>query len=103
MEWDGRDLHVVIDHPNRSSVDDKLFRWQFESDKTNIVARDTTVAGLLVEAGIFGSKNGARNNWRRGFEFEEGMTRWERVGRLRRNIYVLKLPEDFPPYEDACL
>lgn len=102
LNWEGRDLHIVIDHPNRGKEDDHLFRKiVFESDVINVVPRETTVYQILEMAGLFKSRNEARRCWTRETVLKDGMTRWERVGKLKRNIYILKLPDNFPIYTDA--
>lgn len=96
MIWDNNDLHIVIDHPSRDAEDDKLFRKIiFESEVINIVPRGTSLLDILVESGFFKSKNEARKNWSRG-EMVSGMNRFERIGKMKRNLYILNLPDDFP-------
>lgn len=94
MKWDGNDLHVVVDHPNRYGLDDRLFQEiVFESDQVNIVDRKLQLLDILVQSGLFKSRNDARKNWNRSFVMKEGMNRFERFGKLKRNIYILCLPE----------
>ena len=86
----------VIDHPNRTEFDDELFRKHvFESPDVTILPQGSDVYDVLKASGFFKSKNEAKRNWKEG-PLKVGMNRFEGIGKLRRNIYVLKLPDDFP-------
>jgi hypothetical protein len=90
------DYHAVIDHPNRTAFDDQLFfKIVFESSDVHIFPQGSDVYDVLKEAGFFPSKNEARRQWRYG-SLRQGMNRFEGIGKLRKNLYVLKLPDDFP-------
>lgn len=88
------DFNAVIHHPNRCEFDDELDRRiVFESDDIVYFPVGSTIFDVLVKAGFFPSKNEARRNWDRG-ELKDGFNRFERVGKLKRNLYVLKLPDN---------
>lgn len=96
MKFDGDDLHVVIDHPNRTRYDEDIFkRVVFESSIVNYLPRGATIFEILFQGGFFPSKNEARRNWKQGY-LKFGMNRYARLGKFKRNIFVLNLPDDFP-------
>lgn len=96
LVWDNRDLHVVVDHPNRGSYDEDLEkRIIFESKVINIIQRPATIWSILVGAGLFPSNTIARKQWTRG-DLRPGMNRYTRIGKLKCNIYVMYYPDDLP-------
>ena len=90
------DFNAVIDHPNRGELDDDLFRRiVFDGEPYEVLPFGSKIWDVLVKAEVFPSKKQARKNWGRG-ELHEGMNDFKNVGKLRRRIFVLKLPDDFP-------
>lgn len=66
----------------------------FGKDQIWYVNTDFTVLDALVKAGIFSSKGQARKNWKGPVKIPEGWSAFERIGKLRHNIYILNPVHD---------
>lgn len=90
------DFNALIDHPSRTEFDDDIFRkFVFDGEPYQVFPQGSDVFDVLKEARVFPSKNEARRQWKRG-PLKEGINDFKNVGKLRRRIFVLKLPDDFP-------
>lgn len=94
--WEGRDLLIVMDHPKIKENDKRDFEdHYFYSNVINYVPMGTKLLDILVAAKLFKSKNEARSNWKRRFELEPFWNKFEGLGKLKRNLYILNLTEEF--------
>lgn len=94
------DFNAVIDHTNRRPIDDELFhKFVFDGEPFRYFPHGSDIYDVLKDFKLFPSKNEARRQWQRG-PLKEGMNDFQRVGKLRHRVFVLRLPDDFPVHSD---
>jgi hypothetical protein len=75
---------------NNEFATPKFDAKSFGLEPFELIDSSATMIEVLVQAGIFPSKNQARSNWKRGVEIPHGCSEWLDIGKAKSCIYIFK-------------
>lgn len=94
-------MNVIIEHPNQTAEDwDVLERIALDGEPYERVPYGTKLIDILVKFRFFKSKNEVRKNWRYSFCLKERLNYFKDLGKLRKHLFILRIPDDLPPESD---
>lgn len=82
-----RELNVVVRNQFFVGDEDIVF---FDGEPVWLAHENVDMFDLLLALGVFPSKSQARKNWKGPSTIPDGFSRFEKIGHLRKSLFILK-------------